>query len=45
MKEWNQLPVEIQEAILEEQVKQGNSRNPNIFIKDICSNFDLGGFS
>ena len=32
MVKWNDLPVEIQEKMLEEQVRQGNKRNPEIFI-------------
>ena len=33
MVKWNDLPVEIQEKMLEEQVRQGNKRNPEIFIR------------
>jgi hypothetical protein len=42
---WNDLPVEIQEKMLEEQVKQGNPRNPSVFIQAIYQNRMGGGFT
>ena len=42
---WKELPVEIQEKMLEEQVKQGNEGNENIFIYDLCSGKSSKGFT
>ena len=42
---WNELPVEIQEKMLEYQVAQGNERDPEVFIKNITSDISQGGFS
>jgi hypothetical protein len=44
MVKWNDLPVEIQEKMLEEQVRQGNKRNPEIFIKSISASKWGDGF-
>lgn len=45
MVKWNDLPVEIQEKMLEEQVRQGNKRDPDVFIRSIISGRNNGGFS
>ena len=42
---WNELPVEIQEKMLEHQVARGNKRDPEVFIKKINSLVSDGGFS
>ena len=44
MVEFNNLPVEIQEKMLEEQVKQGNPYNKNIFIRVISTGYSNKGF-
>ena len=38
------LPVEIQEKMLDEQVRQGNPRNAEVFEKKITADEDQGGF-
>jgi len=37
MVKFDELPVEIQEKMLEEQVNQGNKRDPEVFRKAICA--------
>lgn len=41
---FNELPVEIQEEMLAEQVKQGNPRNESVFIQNIFASAHDGGF-
>lgn len=45
MIEFKDLPEEIQERMLDEQVRQGNPRNAMVFEKDMCSPDVEGGFS
>ncbi len=42
--EWKNFPVEVQERMLENQVLQGNERNPDVFIELIISGKSDGGF-
>ena len=42
---WNDLPVEIQERMLECQVEQGNLRNPEVFKENITNTSKKGGFN
>ena len=42
---WNDLPVEIQERMLECQEEQGNTRDPKVFKDDIFANRATGGFN
>jgi hypothetical protein len=44
MTEFDKLPKEIQERMLECQIEQGNLRNADVFIKEILSTADQGGF-
>ena len=44
MSRFDELPVEIQEKMLEYQVRQGNPRNPDIFRKKISTNKFGKGF-
>ena len=41
---WKELPVEIQDKMLEHQVAQGNKRDFKVFINNIASNIRKGGF-
>ena len=41
---WDDLPIEIQNKMLEHQEKQGNLRNPDVFKKALPANKDDGGF-
>ena len=41
---WNELPVEIQEKMLEHQVAQGNKKDPKVLIKSIMTDASGGGF-
>ena len=43
MIEFKDLPVEIQERMLDEQVRQGNPRNAEVFEKDITTGSSTGG--
>ena len=45
MIEFKDLPAEIQERMLNEQVRQGNSRNAEVFEEDITTGFREGGFN
>ena len=38
------LPVEIQQRMLDEQVRQGNTRNAEVFEKEIMATPHEGGF-
>ena len=42
---WKDLPVEIQEKMLDEQEAQGNKRNAEVFKYTICNTFHSGGFN
>ena len=44
MKKFDELPVEIQEKMLERQVQQGNKRDEEVFGRDLYTNQELGGF-
>ena len=44
-KKFSELPVEIQEAMLKEQVRQGNPRDKEVFEENIKEMFENGGFS
>jgi len=44
MIKFNDLPVEIQERMLDEQVRQGNPRNAEVFEKEIMATPQEGGF-
>ena len=41
---WNDLPVEIQERMLECQVEQGKPRNAEVFKENISEGMSKGGF-
>lgn len=41
---WDDLPIEIQNKMLDYQEKQGNPRNPDVFRKKISANRRDGGF-
>jgi len=43
--DFKNLPVEIQEHMLDEQVRQGNPRNPEVFETKIWANKRLGAFN
>lgn len=45
MVKWEDLPVEIQEKMLDEQEAQGNKRDAKVFMNNIYSWFDDGGFN
>lgn len=45
MKKFKELPVEIQEKMLEEQVRQGNKRDAIPFMKNTMAGKANGGFS
>jgi hypothetical protein len=45
MMQFKDLPVEIQERMLDEQVRQGNPRNAKIFEKAITACLSEGGFT
>lgn len=45
MMQFKNLPVEIQNYMLDEQVRQGNPRNAEIFEKNTIVNKRLGGFN
>lgn len=45
MKKFNELPVEIQEVMLDEQVLQGNKRNAEPFVNNVDSSRMNGGFN
>lgn len=45
MLQFKDLPVEIQERMLDEQVRQGNKRDEEVFEKDITALGGQGGFS
>ena len=42
---WDRLPWYIKNEMLDEQEKQGNKRNPNIFKKDIAAGRTIRGFT
>ena len=42
---WQDLPREIQEKMLERQLEQYGTRNPDVFIKDITGTRSRGGFT
>jgi hypothetical protein len=44
MKKFKDLPIEIQNKMLDHQEAQGNKRDESVFIKDICSISFRGGF-
>src|SRR5690554_5247692 len=44
MIQFKDLPVEIQQRMLDEQVRQGNPRNAEVFEKKITADEDQGGF-
>ena len=44
MAKFNELPVEIQERMLDEQERQGNPRNVEVFEADILADTADGGF-
>ena len=44
MKQWKELPVEIQERMLECQVEQGNPRDASVFEMNIAASAIGGGF-
>jgi hypothetical protein len=43
--DFKNLPVEIQERMLNEQVQQGNPRNAEVFENNIIANNRLGAFN
>jgi len=43
--DFKNLPVEIQERMLDEQVRQGNPRNAEVFENNIIANHRLGAFN
>ena len=45
IKEFNELPAEIQERMLQEQERQGNPRNAKVFEEDIEAGVLRGGFT
>jgi hypothetical protein len=45
MIQFNDLPVEIQQRMLDEQERQGNPRNAKVFEKDITAGSSEGGFT
>jgi len=45
MMQFKNLPVEIQEKMLDEQVQQGNPRNAEMFEKDVTAGLIEGGFT
>ena len=45
MTKFKDLPVEIQEKMLDEQVRQGNKRDAEVFEINIWANHRLGGFT
>lgn len=45
MIKFKDLPVEIQEKMLDEQVRQGNKRDAEVFEINIWANNRLGGFT
>lgn len=45
MIQFKDLPVEIQERMLDEQVRQGNTQNAEVFEKDIVEGVGEGGFN
>lgn len=45
MIKFNDLPKEIQKAMLDEQVRQGNKRDRKVFEKYPASSYMVGGFS
>lgn len=44
MIQFKDLPVEIQQHMLDEQERQGNPRNANVFERDITAVLSEGGF-
>jgi hypothetical protein len=44
MKEFKDLPIEIQNKMLDHQEKQGNKRDESVFIKQVLSILFRGGF-
>ena len=44
MTKFKDLPIEIQQRMLDEQEKQGNPRNANVFERDITAVLSEGGF-
>ena len=44
MTQFDKLPVEIQERMLDEQVRQGSPRNAEVFERDIKTDVFAGGF-
>jgi hypothetical protein len=42
--QWGDLPIEVQERMLEEQVAQGNKRDPSVFEDAKNANALRGGF-
>jgi hypothetical protein len=44
MIKWHELPLEIQEKMLQRQVEQGNLRDASVFEKQIDANINCGGF-
>ena len=45
MIQFKDLPVEIQERMLDEQVRQGNPRNAEVFENNTIANTRMGGFT
>lgn len=45
MKKWNELPVEIQEKMLERQEEQTGKRDTSVFEKNIQAYDSIGGFT
>ena len=45
MVKFDELPIEIQEKMLDEQVRQGNKRNAEAFENNIIANKRLGAFN
>lgn len=45
MKKFKELPVEIQQRILDEQERQGNPRNAEALEEDVTTGFREGGFN
>lgn len=45
MKKFNELPTEIQERMLDEQVQQGNKRSADVFEENVYCDAGEGGFT
>ena len=42
---WDEIPLDIQEKMLENQVSQGQKEDPSVFVSDISNGISNGGFN